>query len=372
MKILSISLIAKSPYSMSASRDVGNLQKTLDFIPGTSLRGVFARLWLETTRLDNDFREMFTSEKVSFSNLYIKDSKPIPMSASSCKYCGGFLGDKDRHGVVDILLPLIREKENHMDIPDKCLHCQFTEVSVKCLSPMKKIKGYYAIHLSDNSLSRIQVDRRLIYRTAISPLTETALDNTLYSLEVVEKGQTFTGEIFFFEDRLFNIFTAFIENHESLFVGADKSSGLGKFDILSVSETKRVAENEMMARIEEFNRKLAIKSSRAYFSVTLQSDAITTDRYMRYKSFVDKEDTGISGAEFVLGIAETRIVQGWNALTKLPREDTLAIEKGSVFVFSVNDIESAMDSLLKLEVSGIGRRRGEGFGRVTICAPFRP
>lgn len=370
MKRLSISLTAKSPFSISASRYTGNIQKTLDFIPGTSLRGILAKLWLETISLDNNFKEIFTSEEVSFSNLYIEASNPIPMSAFSCKYYSGFLGNEYGHGVVDILLSLSREKEKDEGIADKFQHCQFLEDRGKCLAPMKKIKGYYVMNLSDNSLSRITVDRRLVYRTAISHVSETALENALYSLEVAEKGQTFKGEILFNEDRLFNTFTAFIKKHKSLFIGSDKSSGLGRFDILSINESEEAKEDKMRTRIEEFNRKLGIKNSKIYFSITLQSDAIITDRYMRYKSFIDKEDLAIPEAEFVLGIKETRIVQGWNALTKLPREDTLAIEKGSVFVFKVGDIERAMDSLLKLDISGIGRRRGEGFGRVTVCDTF--
>ena len=376
MKRLSVSLTAKSPFSISASRAGGNVQKTLDFVTGTSIRGVFAKLWIESKGLDDDFMDIFTSGKVSFSNFYIKGAnyikgaKPIPMSAYACKYYSGFLGDKDRHGAVDILLPLTREKVSQKKVPDKIQRCQFLEDSVPCRAPMKKLRGYYVVNLSDNSLNTITVDRRLVYRTAISHVSETALENALYSLEVVEKGQTFKGEIFFSEDSLFNAFTSFIKGHESILIGADKSSGLGRFDILSIAETEGAQEDGIRSRIEEFNRKLDIKNGKTYFSITLQSDAIITDKYMRHKSFLEAEDINVSHAESVLGLAEMRTVQGWNALTRLPREDVWAIEKGSLFVFEVDDIDSAMESLLKLEASGIGRRRGEGFGRVSVCDSF--
>jgi hypothetical protein len=91
---------------------------------------------------------------------------------------------------------------------------------------------------------------------------------------------------------------------------------------------------------------------------------------MRYKSFFDPDDMKIKDAELILGIAQNSPVQGWNSMAKIPKEDMMAIEKGSVFVFSTKKLDDILDRLYNAEISGIGKRRGEGFGRLVVCDPF--
>ncbi|MFN3479772.1 MAG: RAMP superfamily CRISPR-associated protein [Thermodesulfovibrionales bacterium] len=371
MKSLSLTLSNKSPFSIATSRAVGNEQKCLDFIPGTVVRGALASLYIESNKPDNDFKKIFTDNKVVFFNLYPYGAKPIPLSAYSCKYYRGFLGDREKHGVVDLLLSLIRENEGSIDFYDRLKNCQHKENSVTCGSERKRFKGYYKKILSDGSLRSVDVHKRLIYHTAISYASETALENTLYSQEVVEKGQVFQGDILFYDNSLFNNINALIKNKDFIFLGSDKSVGLGKFEIISCKDINNFDKEKLIQRLILFNKKLGINNTKNYFSITLQSDAIITDKYMRYKTFIEPEDLGIPNVRAVLGIAETRIVQGWNAITQLPKEDVLAIEKGSVFVFSVDNFDdNILDKLFELEVYGIGKRRCEGFGRLTVCDSF--
>jgi CRISPR-associated protein Csx10 len=154
-------------------------------------------------------------------------------------------------------------------------------------------------------------------------------------------------------------------------MGSDRSSGLGRFEIISSQESDSLDKVKMKERISQFNQSLGLKNGKTYFSITLQSDAMITDKFMRYKSFMDSEDLDIPNAQLVLGIAESRVVQGWNAMTRLPKEDALAIEKGSVFVFRVdNHDDNISDRLFELEIYGIGKRRVEGFGKLTVCDTF--
>jgi len=347
------------------------VQETLDFIPGTTVRGAFANLYLKSSKPDSDFKELFTSDKVVFSNLYINGARPIPLSAYSCKYHGGFLGDTEKHGVVDLLLPLIREKDGDVDLPDKFKTCQYRVKSEPCGIETKRFKGYYRKRLSDNSFESVNINKRLVYHTAISHVSETALENALYSQEIVELGQVFRGDMLIDNDSLLNKIKDFIESHKLIFLGSDKSAGLGRFEIMSYEEMNGFDKEEMKQRLSRFKQKLGLSNSKTYFSITLQSDAIVMDKYMRYKSFIDAEDLNIPNANFVCGIAETRVIQGWNAMTRLPKEDAVAIEKGSVFVFSVADnIDNFIDRLFELELYGIGKRKGEGFGKLIVCDPF--
>lgn len=375
MKRLSISLSNKSPFSIASSRTVSNVQESLDFIGGTHLRGALAGIWLKGKKPDNDFKELFTGDKVAFSNLYIQGANPVPLSARSCKYHGGFKGDKDKHGVRDILLSLIKETENRGHIPDEFQHCPYLEEDKPCSAPLEKFRGYYLKDISDGSFKSVMIKKRLIYHTAISHISESALEGALYSQEVVESGQIFQGNICVYDDDILAKLQSFINSQEILYLGSDKSTGLGRFEIrrfeMTSSEINDILDmNDLRERISLFNQRLGLDNEKTYFSVTLYSDAIIADKYMRYKTFIEPEDLSIEGAELINGIAKSILVQGWNAMAKLPKEDVIALQKGSVFVFSANNLNSILSRLHDAETFGIGKRRGEGFGRLKICDPF--
>jgi hypothetical protein len=230
VKRLSISLYNKSPFSIATSRVVGNVQESLDFIRGSLMRGALAGIWIKCNKnVNNDFKDIFTGDKVAFGNLYFEGANPVPFSALSCKYYPGFKGDsiKDvvKHGVNDILLSLIREKENKYPIPDEFQHCFFRGCGEQHLAPMKKYRGYYR-EISSGSSSTATVKTRLVYHTAISHLSETALEKSLYSQEVVESNQNFSGDIWVYEDSLLVKLNDFIKLHQFISIGSDKSTGL--------------------------------------------------------------------------------------------------------------------------------------------------
>ena len=367
MKRLRISIEnKKSPFSIASSRAVGNIQESLDFIPGTTIRGAFAGSWLKENVVDSNFKEIFTGDRVVFSNFYIQDAKPIPLTALSCKYHAGLKEEKDKHGIEDILIPFIKAGR----IPDELECCQYLREGKPCNAPLKKIRGYYLEDISSGSLEPVRIEKRLIYRTAISPISETALEGALFSQEVIEAGQNFIGDIWVYDDALLSKIEGFIKKLPSFYIGADKSAGFGRCEILYSEISDVIDKQELQRRISDFNEKLGINKEKTYFSITLQSEAIIMDEFMRYKTFIEPGDLGLPEAEFVYGIADSRLLQGWNAMTKLPKEDAIAVEKGSVFVFEVNNLDSVLKRLHETETKGIGKRRGEGFGRLVVCDSF--
>lgn len=378
MKRLSISLLNKSPFSIATSRSVGNVQESLDFIRGTLIRGALASTWIKKNKnnINTTFKIIFTEEEVAFTNLYFKGANPIPFSAQTCKYESGFKGDSDsnkdiiKHRVYDILLSRIRENENRVPIPDDFEHCHFSGCCKQSLAPMKKYRGYYLWDHFKGAFITGKVQKRLVYHTAISHLSEAPLEKTLYSQEVVESYQTFRGDILVYNDDLLSELMDLINEIKIIYIGSDKSTGLGKFEVISLETVEMPDIQNLKERISIFNNKLDINNGKTYFCVTLLSDAIVTDKYMRYKSFIEKDDINIGDAELILGIAETVPVQGWNSMAKIPKEDMIAIEKGSVFVFSTNKLDDILNDLYDAEVYGIGKRRGEGFGRLAVCDPF--
>lgn len=367
MMKIGITLLGKSPSSFLSSKAVSNIEKSLDYIPGSALRGAMAKEWLKKNQIDNKFKAIFTEDLIHFCNLYINGAKPIPLSALTCKYHNGFTIDDDagnedfKHGVVDILLPLINEKSD--DARPKYSNCG------TCSAPMKRHSGYYS-----NSYETVAVSKRLIYHSAISTVSETAAESNLYSLEVIEEDQRFENEILIHDSSLADELVNFFDDEDTLFLGSDKSRGLGRFKIIEYFPTDNDDKNEqsmLKNRIDGFNQKLGLNDGKIYFSITLQSDAIISDHFMRYKSTIESTDIGIDDSELILSIAENRIISGWNALLRIPKDDDVAIIKGSVFVYSIDNLDlNTLGTLYNLENEGIGKRRSEGFGRLTICDLF--
>jgi CRISPR-associated Csx10 family RAMP protein len=134
-------------------------------------------------------------------------------------------------------------------------------------------------------------------------------------------------------------------------------------------------------KVEGFNRALGRyvggEEDGLYFSITLKSDTILRDLFFRPLAGIDGEELakilGIKGSiQLEHSSLNTSLVQGWNYLQGLPREDCLAINKGSVFLYKTRDVdrEELLEKLAVLERTGVGLRREEGFGKLSVCDSF--
>ena len=119
-------------------------------------------------------------------------------------------------------------------------------------------------------------------------------------------------------------------------------------------------------------------SRETYFALTLNSDAILVDRFLRFVSPLNEnilydyfpEDLTF---ELVDSYCSTRIVQGWSNIHKLPKENDLALIKGSTFLYKIErgtDKQRLINYFTHIETNGIGERKAEGFGEVIVCHPF--
>jgi CRISPR-associated protein Csx10 len=177
-------------------------------------------------------------------------------------------------------------------------------------------------------------------------------------------------------------------------VGRGRSRGLGAVT-LSVEEEQEVAADEplgasfgetMRDRVDDFN--LAMRSALAryrsqdkrvprslpgtLFSVTLNSPAIL-ESFGRALTAPTGAMVGLPQARLVRSWARTTMVSGWDAAAGLPRRTQLAVQTGSAFLFWVPpdlDRDEVVESLVRLEVLGMGRERSRGYGQVAVCAPF--
>ena len=113
-------------------------------------------------------------------------------------------------------------------------------------------------------------------------------------------------------------------------------------------------------------------------ALTLHAPAILCDPLLRHHGSIDVEMlhelSGLPADDVtrVYQAASTARVTGWNEIWGTPKLHECAIEPGSVFLFAwKGDVDDELyQALFRLEESGIGLRRAEGFGRVCVSDPF--
>jgi len=385
MKKIIVSCNTLTPLCLRDGRKKDS-QATLRFIPGTSWRGSLA--WAHTIVCpgkDQEFQDFFLSRRVMYSNLLpanfpksqseLRDKSdpvsPLPLTAKSCKRLSGFISqstpDEPKHGVRDTLIPWLLfslSGESDAGVLNKISKCP----EKNCGAVLEGIPGYYRRGKAGvTGISDLRTS--VITRTGINRATGTVQENILFSREVIQKGATFWG-FALLDDELEDRWCDFLSEalaRGMIRVGSGRSSGLGR---IKIEAEKTVAVNldttakKIKDRLVAFNSILKKEAalydielkSLCYLPLTLSSDLILRDDFLRFI-------TALDGERLVHWCAKTRRISGWDGIKKLPREDLWGIASGSVFVFALEQ-EPDYRRLAEIQLSGVGERVSEGYGRV--------
>lgn len=157
MTSVPVKIVLQTPVLLAATPPAFNLVETLPFIPGNTIRGILARKYLETGKSsDTTFQQLFISPTVKYGFARIDGAQPIPLSARSCKYDGGFRNDKDKHGVIDLLLA-----------DDGEIQCSYRRSPNRavCNQAIDYFQGFW----NPETYQKVSIKTRLITRTAIDP-----------------------------------------------------------------------------------------------------------------------------------------------------------------------------------------------------------
>ena len=436
-----------SPVCIAQKRGTGNVIETLDYIPGSTVRGALAMLYLQQKGKYNEtkknwvleepekkkFAAIFNSDNVRFGNCYPEGARVIPHTATSCKYfsefrTGNLRRDRrlGRHGVLDTLIPLaeyelIGKKQSSGKMEKTFEKCQGEVDGQICEAIMDRFSGYYK--QTDSSIfKQVNSSKRLIAHTAIMDSLETAFPNRLYTMEVLNEKQIFIGCIETDDAMLKNLRTLQeLLGNNVLRIGSARSRALGEIklelslpirpdDKLPFPPDEKWLTGDVGKRLEGMNKKMQEYVSQRYpqqetkpdpdvqkfknhyfFSVTLHSNAILRDEILRFKSTLEIQDiiesqpnitsqqqSLLKKFQILRAWLSRHIVSGWNSALKFPKEDEVAISKGSVFLFVTKPCETLADEQVKtladilkqVEESGIGQRKNEGFGNIRLCDEF--
>ncbi|MFQ6029326.1 MAG: type III-B CRISPR module-associated Cmr3 family protein, partial [Dehalococcoidia bacterium] len=321
-------------------------------------------------------------------------------SARSCKVWPGFIGQhRDNHGVTDTLLG---EPEVF-----RCQHpIRAGEQESVCGAVMERISGFFTSQdgTPSQNARKERLSKRVLAHTSVENPSGVALQSALYSLEVLsENSPPFFGDLRLSSPSHWDpagseaaeqIFSEHIGAGSSttdganrgtlteLRVGAARSRGLG---LLKLDAEPQLSAVSFLPSLEErFDRlQKAWRQQTAYgegcsaFTLTLNSDAILMDELWRFltvptPTLLRQEIPG--GPECYLQpryFTRARVVSGWNSAQRLPKEDALAVARGSAFIYTTRAArDEILDWLCQLEDRGIGERKSEGFGQVIACHPF--
>jgi CRISPR-associated protein Csx10 len=409
---------ARSPLTIRADHAEGGV-KTMQYIPGTTLLGSLAasHRMLRPERED-EFATLFLNEQVYFPHLYpaqfsmrsLHESNlpviPLPKTAQSCKRFSGFLpiegedDDDERHGVRDSLLDwavfsLLDNEQSAiptllspLDGHDACTYTKGKYSNGSCGQVMDHISGYYRRGRFDPmQRMKAKIDTRLQTRTGINREWGIVEESILYNREVFDENMRFWGDVIL-PDELADTFRKFVEEADTedvVHVGTGRTRGLGRVEI-KLADAKQEDIVNFRNRLYNFDAAVKQQAQAAkvqqlapfYFAITLQSSTILCDAFLRYQKTLDPALLpgllGLSTCKFkgIYRSIGTQRITGWNELWGTPRPNDYAIEMGSAFLFACDQQpdNDFIQALRTQEETGIGHRRSEGFGRVSISDPF--
>lgn len=365
----------KSPLLVQENRQ-SNTPVGLDYLPGSSLRGAVAGHFLRCGGSPDDemFRNLFLTAPICFPDLFpINDpdqiSRPIPVTACSCKRYPGFL-NQDGHGVGDTLAALLAGEMEQQPItsPFFCNNCQ---------QDMTPFDGFW----NDDQQSPEKAEPVKIYHrhTGTDRQTGTAASAIFYVTQGISETLPYTdgnvvaqhlaGGVYLDEEQLDSLNDLF---SETIFAGADRTRGMGELEL--TLEKWDDPDFDIESWDIGFRKKLSQLTSRSiptgrYFTVGLDAHLIMVDRFLRPSAEMILDFPDIVP---VLKLLQSHTVRGWQSSWGLPKPEDKSVKMGSVYLFQYqgNDVAGLKAYLKNLMVERIGLRRCEGFGQVRICDPL--
>ncbi|MCX9011184.1 MAG: hypothetical protein OIN66_08685 [Candidatus Methanoperedens sp.] len=315
---------------------------TLDYIPGSIIRGIFAKRYIEQKKLgseahkDDFFYNCFLNPGFCFTNAYLKDDTnhhPTPLSIQSVK-------TKE-----DTIFDRIKKE----DITDQTKYvgkyCKITDDKINFIRAHKSINFHHA-----------RYDR----------LKGHSDEGIIFNYESLDPMQEFSGRIIGDEKDL-NIILDHFKSNVKVNLGRSKNIQYGQAELSFVSHKPEIFASEIDSlNLEKIGNPFiltflsqAIIYNKNGFSSTSLLDLMS---YLAGILEVPPENIHIKKT-FKRSETVENFVSKW--LLKRPSEEV--IKAGSCFEIFIDDLnEKTKQSLIELQKTGIGERTCEGFGRFVI------
>lgn len=301
--------------------------ETLDYIPGGTVLGFFAASYLKEHAADERFEEIFLSNKVRFSNLYIANNEKVAEPAPAV--LGQRKGDKKIRFIFD--------EDNRPEIGEEG----------KLLRP-KSFKGGYLI-----SDTEIKPQKEIIYHNGKVQGEDKKL---LYTQEVLSEGQIYSGRISGPGSLLKELIPILEAGRMRL--GRSKTAQYSACDIIAKEididkNNNYKSDNDTLINAGDDGRLFALLCSDVL--VLDESAVFSTDiRVLATEIGIDAECIDLEHSSL-----KYTNVMGYVSVGRYKRSHLRAFEKGSVICFKPEKSFS--------RYKYIGERINEGFGEIKIC-----
>lgn len=418
MARIQIKIIADSPFSLGTTKSYGGtLIESGQYVSGAHLRGALGSIkqyysLAEQAELDQLLGNA-EHAGMNFPNCYpadsfgesVKPGFPLPMTARTCKRKGGFRHQDNHpyetHGVADTLLMQLAYGRVAGDGSKRNIPLPFQYRCPQCGTRTEPYNGF-AEYRQPGSYMSPQLSSHRQTRVAINRARLTAEEGQLYSVQALDEGTVFIG-VTEFDDALVPLASKWFSEIKR--IGGRTSRGFGRAQV----EMKTVPQDDSVrSRLESFNHQLRVFENElgilareprssddvTFFTINLRSDTLlyTTEGVPTLKldqltlhgllsaMQTEKEHSNQLldqlSLRFVTQYTAPQRVSGWQTGWQLPKEVSLASRMGGLYIFAVDDNrdmgkkEFLADLLERLEANGIGDRRADGYGQITICDSF--
>jgi len=309
-----------------------NSSRSYPFIPGSVVRGFLVGRYLQGSQVDagdTDFRRLFFDGKVRFLNAYPLDRRgertlPTPQSWFAEK------GETDP--IFDFAVRENEKLETPKGIKEPFCRPYLSEeddtwqVKVEFYEPPIQVN----IHTYREERARVVKEKSTVFR-----------------YEAIAAGEQFGGVILADDVSDLRTLRSLLANAE-FDIGGSHTAGYGHV---------RIEEIGIGGEWAEYN---SVGGEAEDIIVTLLSDTVLRDANGTCTTDLDR----LVGEKHKQAYVRTRIGGGFNRKWGLPLPQTLAIQAGSVYVYPHSD--DLLARLRTLEVTSIGERRVEGFGRIAV------
>ena len=318
---------------LQSQSTIGQLQRSIDFIPGNIFLGIMARKYDSYSK--GQQMNLFHNGTVRYGDAHpvvhggcIRSLK-IPASLYYPKL-KGMEGGLYIHHIYN------RGIDNEDDgRPQQLKQCR---------------NGFYVFDVSKKQMSLVDLGKSLSLKSAYDRERRASEDNKMYIYESLKSGAEFLFEVDFDDEALRSIIVDGLKG--SHFIGRSRTAQFGHIKITDC-QYQDIPSNNMTESDE---------------CVTVYADGrlIFLDEHHATTLHPTSEQLGITGGEIDWSRSQIRTFQyaPWNGKRQAYDTDRCGIEKGSVFVVKTDSPQHHLASTY------IGSYQNEGFGKVIYNPDF--
>lgn len=340
MFILPYQIKTLSPLIMSSDIGDSNIVRSLDYIKGSAVLGLFASDYIRKKRLinaheDPQFYRWFLQGEISYLNAYLCEKQgdnlihywPTPLCLMMKK--------TDQNRVYNIARNTVKDANRSVG-----KYCRVSGERIYIISPQKILN----FHHYRNDRIRGHSD-----------------DGGIFNYEALDKGQFFAGALVGPQSALAE-FKEFFGSLIRAHMGRSKNTeyGLVEFSFGEVA----IYEPEDCAEIMAAEQQITLSFvSPALFRNDYGLPEVSTDVVRCYLV-----QAGLSDFEIKQSFVKTVAVESYVSVWKLKRPLELGVAAGSTYVlhFPQGITDNDKNVLREIVENGLGERTHEGFGRVKI------